>query len=98
MGIEVSYPSTDGIFLSLSKSKYVSDLLLKTKMHEAKSISTPMVSGLVPLAFRGDLFHDVHLYRSTVGALQYATLTRPEIAYMFNKVCQVMHAPTLFHW
>ncbi|KAJ0683370.1 putative RNA-directed DNA polymerase [Helianthus annuus] len=37
-------------------------------------------------------------YRQTVGALQYATLSRPDIAFAVNKVCQFMHAPTENHW
>ena len=37
-------------------------------------------------------------YRSIVGALQYLTLTRPDLAYSVNKVCQYLHAPTTEHW
>jgi histone deacetylase 1/2 len=36
-------------------------------------------------------------YRSLVGALQYLTLTRPDISYDVNKVCQFLHAPTTSH-
>lgn len=41
---------------------------------------------------------DVTLYRSIVGALQYATITRPKISYTVNRVCQFMHSPTDTHW
>ncbi|PKI70550.1 hypothetical protein CRG98_009055 [Punica granatum] len=36
--------------------------------------------------------------RSTVGSLQYLSLTRPDIAYAVNRVCQFMHCPTTVHW
>jgi hypothetical protein len=41
---------------------------------------------------------DQHLYRTVVGVLQYATLTRLEIAFFVNKVSQFMHQPTETHW
>jgi histone deacetylase 1/2 len=37
-------------------------------------------------------------YRSIVGALQYLTLTRPDLAFSVNKVCQYLHASTTAHW
>ncbi|XP_026450683.1 uncharacterized protein LOC113350777 [Papaver somniferum] len=44
------------------------------------------------------LLTDATEYRIIVGALQYLTFTRPDIAYVVKKACQFMHAPTEFHW
>lgn len=41
---------------------------------------------------------DPTMYRSIVGALQYATLTRPEISFSVNKVCQFLSQPLEEHW
>lgn len=45
-----------------------------------------------------DYFEDPLLYRSIVGALQSATITRPELGYVVNKVCQFMSQPLSSHW
>lgn len=45
-----------------------------------------------------DYFEDPTLYRSVVGALQYATITRPELSFAVNKVCQFMAKPLESHW
>jgi histone deacetylase 1/2 len=33
-----------------------------------------------------------------VGTLQYLILTRPDLSYAVNKLCQYLHAPTTLHW
>uniref|UniRef100_A0A803P961 Integrase catalytic domain-containing protein n=1 Tax=Cannabis sativa TaxID=3483 RepID=A0A803P961_CANSA len=78
-------------------TKYAKDLLCKAKMQEVKSISTPMTSGLKLSPYGSDPVEDPKLYRSVVGALQYLTITRPEIAYSVNKVCQFMQNPSQAH-
>ena len=57
-----------------------------------------MTSGLKLSKHGSDFFEDATLYRSIVGALQYATIIRPEIAFCVNKVCQFMHQPLQSHW
>jgi hypothetical protein len=42
--------------------------------------------------------YDSTQYRSIVGVLQYLTLTRLDISFAVNKVCQFLHAPTTVHW
>ncbi|CAL8990669.1 unnamed protein product, partial [Prunus brigantina] len=67
-------------------------------MHEAKPVSTPAISGKRFSITDGDPLPDATEYRSVVGALQYLTLTRPDIAFAVNQVCQFMHRPTTVHW
>ena len=67
-------------------------------MAEAHSISSPMVSNCKLSRHGADAFHDPTLYKSVVGAIQYATLTRPEISFVVNKVFQFMAAPLNSHW
>ena len=71
-----------------SQTKYIKDLLCKAKMQFAKSSSTPMTSRLK--LYGSDPVENGQLHRSIVGALQYVTITRPEISYCVNKVCQFM--------
>jgi hypothetical protein len=36
-------------------------------------------------------------YRSFVGGLQYLTVTRPDLSFVVNKVCQYLHEPRTPH-
>lgn len=96
LGIEVKH--TPHGSLVLSQAKYIQELLAKATMLEANPINTPMVSSCKLSKFGTDAISDPHLYRSLVGALQYVTLTRPEIAFSVNKVCQFMANPLESHF
>jgi hypothetical protein len=48
--------------------------------------------------FDGNSIGDPTLYSSTVGALHYLSITRPDIAFAVNKVFQFSHAPRDTHW
>ena len=50
------------------------------------------------LSSDGPLFLDPTLYLSLVGALQYLTITRPDIAHAVNSVSQFLHSPTEDHF
>ncbi|KAL5554519.1 hypothetical protein UlMin_041920 [Ulmus minor] len=67
-------------------------------MVNSKVAATPGTVGKTLSKFDGDLMADVTMYRSVVGVLQYATLTRPDIAFSVNKASQFMHQPTSAHW
>ncbi|RVW44406.1 Retrovirus-related Pol polyprotein from transposon RE1 [Vitis vinifera] len=74
------------------------DLLHRTEMFDTKPANTPGAIGKNLSKFDGDPMADVTHYRSVVGALQYVTLTRPDIAFAVNKACQFMQQPTTTHW
>jgi histone deacetylase 1/2 len=97
LGIEVK-KMNDGILLS--QSKYASDLLKKVGMEHCKPVATPLSVSEKLSAYVGNPLgpEDATKYRSIVGALQYLTLTRPDISFSVNKVCQYLHAPTTQHW
>ena len=67
-------------------------------MLEAKPVSTPMASSTNLSAYEGEPFPNHTLLRSTVGALQYLSITRPDIAFAVNKLSQFMHKLTQTHW
>ena len=83
LGVEV-IPNSYGALLS--QQRYILDLLTRTKMVNAKPVTTPMASSTSLSAFDGEPFPDHTLFRSTVGALQYLSLTRPDIAFCVNKL------------
>ncbi|XP_043698868.1 uncharacterized mitochondrial protein AtMg00810-like [Telopea speciosissima] len=96
LGREVHRSSTG---LALTQTKCMNDLLHHIAMIDCKPCATPMATSGSKLAKDvGPLFPDATLYRSTVGALQYLMLTRPDLSFCVNKVCQLMHNPTLDHW
>jgi histone deacetylase 1/2 len=97
LGIEVKKVH-DGIILS--QEKYANDLLGRVNMKMCKSVDTPLSVSDKLSVMDGEVLssEDSTRYRSIVGALQYITLTRPDIAFSVNKVCQFLHAPTTVHW
>lgn len=98
LGIEVKRNKEGG--LHLSQEKYATDLLSKAGMQGCKPSLTPLSSSEKLSLAEGVLLNqeDGTKYRSLVGALQYLTLTRPDISFAVNKVCQFLHAPTSAHW
>lgn len=45
-----------------------------------------------------ELFPDAMYFCSLAGKLQYLTLTRPNLQFSVNFVCQKMHTPTVSHF
>ncbi|KAK0589247.1 hypothetical protein LWI29_011586 [Acer saccharum] len=95
LGVEATR-SANGLFLS--QHKYIRDLLTKTDMLEANTVSTPLSLSdslrLVDLSAPADATK----YRQVVGSLQYLSLTCPDVSFAVNKLSQFMHRPTTVHW
>ncbi|KAF5479480.1 hypothetical protein F2P56_000298 [Juglans regia] len=67
-------------------------------MDLAKPVKSPMASSTRLSLTDGPEFFDPTLHRSTVGSLQYLSITRPDVAFAVSKVSQFMHAPKTSHW
>ena len=97
LGIEVKQVH-DGILLT--QEKYAKDILKRVGMRDCKPSSTPLSTTEKLSLHEGELLspEEGTKYRSVVGALQYLTLTRPDISFSVNKVCQFLYSPTSLHW
>ncbi|XP_022030486.1 uncharacterized mitochondrial protein AtMg00810-like [Helianthus annuus] len=78
LGLKVEHKN-GGLFLS--QSSYAADILARANMTTFKPCSTPVEIGSKLSASSGSPAVDGTLYRSLAGALQYLTITRPEISY-----------------
>ena len=77
----------------LSQRQYAIDLLQRAGMMDCNSCVTPIDTRCKLSADEGPLVTDATEYRSSAGALQYLTLTRPDIAHAVQQACLYMHAP-----
>lgn len=71
------------------------DILAQAGMSNCKAATPTIVTPLV--SSTPELFDNPTQYRRIVGALQYLTITRPELSYSVNRLCQFMHYPTAEH-
>ena len=72
-------------------------ILVNTTMLDSKPATTLELLRQTLSHLDGEPLSDATLYRSTIGVLQYITLTRPNISFAFNKACQFMATPTTTH-
>jgi histone deacetylase 1/2 len=97
LGIEMRKDREGIIF---SQEKYARDILARVGMMKCKPSVTPLSTSEKLSKYEGNALDqgDSTRYRSIVGGLQYLTLTRPDLAFSVNKVCQFLHSPTTVHW
>jgi histone deacetylase 1/2 len=97
LGIQVQRKKGE---LLLTQERYAADILKRVNMQLCKPVKTPLnVTEKLSITSGTRLgVEDSTKYRSIVGALQYLTLTRPDLSFSVNKVCQFLHSPTITHW
>lgn len=95
LGIEAVRTSSG---LHLMQKKYITDLLSKMNMSDAKPVSTLMQSTPKLSLLSGTALQDPKEYRMALGIFQYLSLTHPDIAFAVNRLSQYMHRPTDLHW
>ncbi|XP_031103191.1 uncharacterized protein LOC116006835 [Ipomoea triloba] len=94
LGIETV---SDSQGLILSQRRYMNDILSRAVMLECKALAT-LAATTQPVTPTDEVFDNLTQYRRIVGALQYLTITRPDLSYAVNRLCQFMHSPTAEHW
>jgi hypothetical protein len=96
LGIEVTKIQ---VGILLSQNKYAMEILERAGMKHCKPASTPLSTSEKLSAHVGVVLgpNDATSYQSIVGGLQYLTLTRPDLGFSVNKVCQYLHSPTTLH-
>lgn len=92
LGIQVQ-SHDKGMFLS--QEQYAIDLLKVAGMENCSHVNTPLPLQLNNVPNQDIPFSDPHYFRSLAGKLQYLTLTRPDIQFAVNYVCQQMHSPSV---
>ncbi|XP_019191047.1 PREDICTED: uncharacterized protein LOC109185562 [Ipomoea nil] len=81
----------------LSQQRYMNDILKCAGTAKCKELSTPIFTSKTVVS-NTTLYDDPTQYRSLAGALQYLTITRLDLSFAVNQLCQHMHAPTVSHW
>lgn len=95
LGVKVQSTSNR---LHLHQVKFSHEILDRAKMFDNQSVSTLCTTNEPLSICQGEPLPNPLLYYSIVGALQYSTLTQPDITYSVNIACQFLHASTTVHW
>ncbi|KAI0519536.1 hypothetical protein KFK09_006985 [Dendrobium nobile] len=90
LGLQIT-PTTTG--LHLAQSTYASSILHKASMVDCKPVGTPLPNKFLHDVKSDALYKRPEHYHRLTGALQYLTITRPDLLYAVNFLCQHMHLP-----
>ncbi|KAI0498592.1 hypothetical protein KFK09_019482 [Dendrobium nobile] len=77
----------------LSQTLYATNLLEKSGMKDCKPVLAPLPTKLPTLIENSAPYQKPEFYEQLVGSLQYLTITRPDLSFAVNMLCQHMHKP-----
>ena len=95
LGIQITKTSHG---LTLTQSKYASDVLHRFHMEHSKPTKTHSCPSTNLVSHDGVTLSDPTQYRSMVGVLQYLTFTCPNITFSVHQLRQFMSHPTTTHF
>ena len=95
LGIQATRTEHD---LHLCQVKYIADLLTRVHIIGAKAAKSPCSSSSKLSRYDGESLLDPTEYHHLFVFLQCCTVTRPEISFAVNQLCQHLHSPTSTHW
>ena len=82
----------------LCQQKYAREILARADMSSCKATSTPVDAKSKLSVVSGKHVTDPTSYRRFAGALQYLTITRPDLSYAVQQICLFMHDPREQHF
>ncbi|PKU65510.1 Retrovirus-related Pol polyprotein from transposon TNT 1-94 [Dendrobium catenatum] len=92
LGIQIQQ-TAHGLFLH--QSHYARELIHSAGLDNSKPVSTPISAKCPKISSDTAPYDNITQYRQLAGSLQYLTVTRPDIAFATNLICQQMHCPTV---
>lgn len=95
LNIQASYVKNK---LILTQQQYALDILHRSRMHNCCPSSNNSTSKEVIMENENKKFPNPTFYRQLVGALQYITITKPNLSFSVNCLCQYMHNPLNLHF
>jgi hypothetical protein len=93
LGIDVQHTAAR---FYLSQGRYAEEILQQAGMANCKPASTP-IDRKGKLSADGSPVADTKMYRNIAGALQYLTITCPDLAFAVQQACLYMHDPWQQH-
>ena len=90
---------TSDDYIQLTQERYITEILERFNMTEAKPVATPLEThSTLTKARDDDLLCDQKTYQSIIGSLMYASVaTRPDIAHATAFLSQFSSKPTITH-